>query len=378
MNVTLLRFVTAFWKSLTDIFIDMSPFILLGLIIAGVLHELLPDNWVSKVAGKRNLATPVLISLIGVPLPLCSCSVIPFAASLRKDGASKGAVSSFLTSTPQTGVDSILAAYGFFGLPFALFKVAAAFVSGTLSGWMVDLFSRREEKMPARVTTVLGQTGPVDCSEDDSHCHGDSCCSRGAVAGDDEDGTISVGRRLRSMADYAFFDLFGDFAAIFLIGILASAVLAAAVPPDLLGNFEHIWLYYPAILLLSIPLYVCATASLPIAFALMQTGVPPGAAMILLIAGPATNIATLGVVAKSLGKRGTVIYVCTIVVSAVVGGILFDVLIQSGTMSADVQPAEIGFPRVFGIICAVLLAGGLVFHVVRNIMNRLRRRHSSP
>jgi uncharacterized protein len=123
----------AFWSELVYIFLEMSPYIVLGLLIAGVLKVFLPDGWVKRVVGKRHAGVPPLTSLIGVPLPLCSCSVLPFALGLRKQGASKGAMAAFLTSTPQTGVDSILAAYGFFGLPFALYKMAISFVSGTLS-----------------------------------------------------------------------------------------------------------------------------------------------------------------------------------------------------------------------------------------------------
>jgi uncharacterized protein len=380
----MLEVLRTFWSELVYIFLEMSPYIVLGLLIAGVLKVFVPDGWVQKVVGKRHAGVPPLTSLIGVPLPLCSCSVLPFALGLRKQGASKGAVAAFLTSTPQTGVDSILAAYGFFGLPFALYKMSVSFISGTLSGWFVDLFSRNE---PDRADDF---TVPVTCD-----CTDDSCspaaeeadtrgCGSGGCsvdAGGPSDTAVTnehTGSRLGFLFRFAFGELFEDVAVVFLLGIIASALIGTLFPPDLLQGFRYPWLYYPAVLLISVPLYVCATASLPIAFALMQAGMPPGAAMVLLIAGPATNIATLGVVAKTLGKRTAAVYVIVIVLSALIGGFLFDRLLGaafvpgSGADAEDAGGFELPYP--LQVVFALLLAGLIIYHVGKKIGNRFRRR----
>ena len=378
----MIEILRAFWDELVYIFLEMSPYIVLGLLIAGLLKVFVPDGWVRMVVGKRHAGVPPLTSIIGVPLPLCSCSVLPFALGLRKQGASKGAVAAFLTSTPQTGVDSILASYGFFGLPFALYKMVVSFISGTLSGWFVDLFSKGE---PA-AEVVEGESGAKEpaelpAAESVGCCNGDDCCSveESAAAGKDRSGS-----RLAFLFRFAFGELFEDVALVFLLGIIASAIIGTVFPAELLQGFRYRWLYYPAVLLLSVPLYVCATASLPVAFALMQAGMPPGAAMVLLIAGPATNIATLGVVAKTLGKRTAAVYVIVIVISALIGGFLFDRLLGAafvpeaggaGTGGAGTAAAAGGFelPYSVSVVSALILAGLIVYHVGKKISGRIRR-----
>lgn len=342
-------FFSNFWNSLLYIFFEMSSYVLLGLFIAGLLKVFVPDKWVVRAAGSRGIEVPPLMSLAGVPLPLCSCSVLPFAMGLRKQGASPGAVVSFLTSTPQTGVDSILVAYSFFGLPFALFKTAVAFVSGTLAGWFSNWFGGSGDAVEGR---------SVESAE---VCTEGECCS-GSASCDASEGPASRSRLVEAGA-YAYGELLGDFALVFLLGILGSAVVSALVPPDFFAGFSRLWVYYPAILLLSLPLYVCATASVPIAFALMHAGIPPGAAMVLLVAGPATNFATLGVVGKLLGKKSTVIYVLTVIVTALLAGFLFDRLFTLDLSAPEAETGGFELPLPVQASASVVLAGLLLFHV---------------
>ncbi len=389
----MLIIISSFWKELVYIFFEMSPYLLGGLLLAGVLRSVVPQGAINRIAGHRGAGISPLMSIIGVPLPLCSCSVLPFAVELRRQGASRGAVSSFLTSTPQTGVDSIMVSYSFFGLPFALYKVAAAFVSGTISGWFVTLFGSGEEESDNRDrrapeagsaeecfddccrTVPAGEKGDVrEYREDDCCGPGDGCddnCSDDEPAGGAGSGTgISLRERIKHIFTYAYGTLLGDFAVVFILGIVASAAIGAFLPPELLEGIGRTWIYYPAILAVSLPLYICATASVPIAFALMQSGIPPGAAMILLIAGPATNIATLGVVGKTLGKRATIVYVLTVVVSAVAAGLLFDRFFTPG-LGGLVRP---GFelPRPVQVSASAVLALLLLFHTVRAIIRKWR------
>lgn len=373
-------FFSNFWNSLIYIFFEMSPYVVLGLFIAGLLKVFIPDTWVVRAAGSRGIEVPPLMSLAGVPLPLCSCSVLPFAMGLRKQGASPGAVVSFLTSTPQTGVDSILVAYSFFGLPFALFKTAVAFVSGTLAGWFSNWFGGSGNAVEGTVggggLHTVGVGGDAVNSNvadgDDSPaaevCTEGECCS-GSASCDASEGPASRSRLVEAGA-YAYGELLGDFALVFLLGILGSAIVSALVPPDFFAGFSRLWVYYPAILLLSLPLYICATASVPIAFALMHAGIPPGAAMVLLVAGPATNFATLGVVGKLLGKKSTVIYVLTVIVTALLAGFLFDRLFTLDLSAPEAETGGFELPLPVQASASVVLAGLLLFHVGRRLFRR--------
>jgi uncharacterized membrane protein YraQ (UPF0718 family) len=372
-------FIREFWTQLVYIFLEMSPYVLLGLLFAGILKMTVPEGWITRVAGKKHLGVPVLTSLIGVPLPLCSCSVLPFALGLKKQGANKGAVLAFLTSTPQTGVDSVLVAYSFFGLPFALYKVAVSFVSGTLAGWFSNWFGNGTAQgsvgdgssdAGTDCASIAGDTSGTDGS---ACCTSDDCCAEDSCTETVKSRGRTGWRKVSGVFAFAFDELLGDFALVFLLGIVGSALLSAILPDYYLQGFSQRWLYYPAMLLISVPLYVCATASVPIAFALVQAGIPPGAAMVLLIAGPATNIATLGVVGKVLGKKNVLIYLLTIAGSAVIGGILFDRIFGfNANLGSSIQQG-FEFPFPAAAAAAVLLALLLLFHIVKSAVIKARK-----
>ena len=364
-------FVIALWSSLAEVFLDIGPYIIIGLFLAGLLRTLIPDRSVARLLGKDTWWEPLAASLIGVPLPLCSCSVLPFAFGLRKQGAGRGSVTAFLTSTPQTGVDSILVAYSFFGLPFALFKVAVSFVSGAVSGWMTSFMGERD----APGSPGAGVSGDL-CGCGSERCEGEIAAENriGSVGSTSREGhrgkAGSFLRNLRRTFSYAYDELLGDFALTLLLGVLASAAITALVPEGLLGRLEIRWVYYPAVLLLSIPLYICATSSVPLAFSLTAVGLPPGAAMVLLIAGPATNMATIGTVAKMLGRRSAAVYTVIIVLFALAGGILFDSLLTATrARRAVAEPFE--FPYPVQLAAAIVLAALLLYHGGRKLWTRV-------
>ncbi len=367
-----------FWH----ILIEVAPFLLAGLLLAGILKVLIPDGFVRRVASAERRAGPVLVSLAGVPLPLCSCSVLPFAVSLKREGASRGSVLSFLAATPQTGVDSIAVSYAFFGLPFALFKVVSAFVSGSLLGLALDRFGRRggqpgDARAPERAAAGARQSDGHEVlhAHGEHECSGEGCsCSHGDRAVDiDPDQKAGVLTRLarngRKALGYAFGELLGDFAGALGVGLLLSAAVTVLLPAGALAGLEDQWLYYPAVLLVSMPLYVCATSSVPLAFALVSQGLPPGAALVLLIAGPATNFATLGVALKTLGRGATALYVAGIAVLAIGSGLVFDELLS---LQGTAMPGATALvPLNLAVLSAILLPGLVVFHLVRQWLRRL-------
>lgn len=304
-------------EAMYDVLLELAPWLLLGAAIAGLLHVALPPNFVRRhLSGRFAVAKAVLL---GVPLPLCSCGVIPAGLGLRKDGASDGAAVGFLISTPQTGVDSLLVSASFLGWPFALFKLGSAAVTGLVGGWLADAGAR-------------GSDGPR--------------LAEPAATRED--------RSVRAAASHSL-DILRTIWRWLVFGIVVSAAIAVYVPQTWLTSVssQGSWVALLAALVVSLPLYVCATASIPIAAALVAGGFPAGAALVFLMAGPATNLATLGAVGRALGRRALAVYLGTIVVGSVLLGWAFDFVLPGPGSSLAHQHAETSW-------VAVLSAAGLL------------------
>ena len=281
--------------SLWHLLLEMSPFLLLGFFVSGLLSVLITADTISKYLGSSRFKSIFLASLFGVPLPLCSCGVIPVFSYLKKHGASKGAATSFLISTPQTGVDSILVTYGLLGPIFAIFRPVVALISGILGGFFVSISEKD-----------LDEDSPVsDCN--------DECCDNNKS-------------KLYQIFNYGFIKLVQDIASPLVIGIIFAALIFYFIPNS---YFSELGIGTGLVgmlimLLIGLPSYICATASVPIAFALHQSGFSMGALIVFLMSGPATNIATISVAIKQLGKSSAAIYVFTIIVCSIVAGLVFD------------------------------------------------------
>ncbi|MCX7817612.1 MAG: permease [Kiritimatiellae bacterium] len=284
------RWVVATW----DVTAQMAPYLLFGFGVAGLLHVLLPTSWVARHLGGDGWRAVAKASLIGVPLPLCSCGVVPVALSLRRQGASRGAVAAFLMSTPQTGADSILVTWGLLGPVIAVVRPIAAFLSGLLVGFAVGC-------------------GPA----------GNGVAAEAAEAG----GVAAVPRpRWQRALRHGFVTLPADIGRELLAGLAIAGLLGAIVPSNLFA--DRIPAGWPAMLLMlavGIPIYVCSTASVPIALGLIRAGISPGAAMVFLITGPATNAATLTALGRILGGRSTAVYLGCLALTALLTGAVLDV-----------------------------------------------------
>ncbi|WP_457597719.1 SO_0444 family Cu/Zn efflux transporter [Hydrogenimonas sp.] len=324
----------AYLSALWELTAAMAPYILLGLFVAGVLHAVLPGDFVQKHLGRNTAASVFKATLLGIPLPLCSCGVIPLAASLKKKGAEDGAVLSFLIATPITGIDSILATYGMFGWLFTLYRIASSLVIALVAGLWANFFNEKGE--------VKSET-----FEDASSCCGQSCgCESEKKRGFD----------FREAMRYGFGTLMGDIAKPLLWGLLIGAAITVAIPDNLSAWMQaHTWLGYLLAIVVAVPMYVCATASLPIAASLVLGGVSLGAAFVFLSAGPATNTVTIGVVQKMLGKRALVVYLATIVA----GSLLFGALID--TLFSNLDPATLVHletsPGLLNQVASIILWG---------------------
>jgi hypothetical protein len=283
----------------------MAPYLLLGFLIAGLLSVFTSPEMVERHLGGRGVWPVIKASFLGVPLPLCSCGVIPVAVSLRRHGASRGATTAFLLSTPQTGVDSIMVTYSLMGGFLAIVRPLTAFVTGLVGGWLVDSLAGREEH------GVAGSNSPNRCAEE---CY--ALSARGQ------------NRWLKALR-YGFVVLPRDIAKALLAGLFVSGVIAAFVPADFLAGKIGSGLVGMLIMMaVGLPLYVCATGSVPVAAALMMKGASPGVVLVFLMTGPATNAATLGVIWNVLGRKTAVIYLLTLAVCALASGLALDYFYQ--------------------------------------------------
>jgi len=279
----------------------MSVYLLFGFFFAGVLHVFINTETIGRHLGKSDLFSVIKASLFGIPLPLCSCGVIPAALSLRKEGASKGAILSFLISTPTTGIDSILATYSLLGGFFALYRIIASFVAGVFSGVLANIFVRDEKDVPDKKT--------------------DAC----KLCGNHEEHSHPVSHKVKEVFRYAFVELLGDTGRWLLLGVVIGGVISYFLPEEFIRTYLGSgWKAMVIMLIVGIPMYVCATGSIPIAAALMLKGMNPGAAFVFLLAGPATNAVGITVISKHIGKKALVIYLFSIAVSSVLMGLLLD------------------------------------------------------
>lgn len=282
-----------------------SIYVIIGLFVAGILKQIVPDDFVSSHLGKDSTSSVVKATLFGIPLPVCSCSVIPLAQGLRKEGASKGAVQSFLISTPITGVDSILATYSLFGLIFTVFRVISSIVIAIVVGLVQNFFEKDIKQESINNEEVK------------------ECCSRTSSCSSSKKEKKKFS--IIAVFKYGYGTLFADMAKALLIGLLLGAFFITFMPQEYSKLlFDNQFLTYIIVMLFAMPLYTCAVASLPIAAALMLQGMSGGAAFIFLTAGPATSAVTMSIVHKMLGRRSLIIYISTIFILALAFGIIYD------------------------------------------------------
>ena len=315
-------------------FLDMSPYLLLGFAFAGILHVFIPKEVITKQIGKKSIWSTLKATLLGVPLPLCSCGVIPTGVSFYKNGASKGATNAFLISTPQTGVDSILITSSLMNWPWAIMRPIVALITGVFGGMLTD---------------------KMDTSESNIEVEECSTCN------------IKPKRHwLIEIIDYAFFEFLPDISRQLVVGILIAVAITMFVPTSVFSDYlTNPFLNMLLILVASIPLYVCATGSVPIASSLLLLGVSPGAVLVFLMAGPATNAATISVLWKSLGKKATLAYLISIIGGALFFGLVMDYILPKTwfTISESVSTHIHGESTSWIAIGSAILLIGLIIIV---------------
>ena len=403
-----LEWIGHYWDALLVMTAEMAPYLLLGFLFAGVLRAFVPHSLLKRHLSSPTLGSVVKAAALGVPLPLCSCGVIPTTVSLRKEGASHGACTSFLIATPQTGVDSIAATYSLMGLPFAIIRPLAALFTAVFGGWLVNRRPAPDPSLQGEESSGHEHHEHENCCGHERHEH-ESCCGHEhhehecccgherhehecccgnerhehesccghehhehesccghehheqesccgherheqecccghehheheCCCGHEHEeensaqpkGGLGVGwgTRLHSAMEYAFVEMLQDVGKWLVIGLLIAAFITVAVPNDWLAALHDYKLLNMLIVLaVAIPMYVCATGSIPIAVSLMAKGLTPGAALVLLMAGPAVNSASMLVIGKVFGRRTLWLYLFSIVVGAMAFGLCIDYLL---------------------------------------------------
>ncbi len=323
-------------------FNEMAVYLVFGFLMAGILHIIFPDSFIYKHLGRSSLSSVFKATLAGIPLPLCSCGVIPVAASIRNKGASRGASLAFLTATPQIGTDSFMITYSLIGWVFAVFRIAAAFITAVVSGILANIFTPGKDEKPKP---------SVDVSELNS----------------------SASDRIRSLFRYMQVELFGSIANYLVIGILAAGLISVLIPDGFFETYlSNHFLSMLIMLVAAIPMYICATASTPIAASLLLKGISPGAALVFLLAGPATNAVTISTVIKTMGKKAVFIYIASISIVSIALGYLLNELAFSRNIEVVMQHQHELLPLWLEWLGSALLLTMLAIHYGRKLYQKTK------
>lgn len=359
------------------LFVESAPWLLLGLLVAGIMHELVPVSFLEKHMGSNTLSSISKAAVMGAPLPLCSCGVIPAALGLRRSGASKPSTISFLVSTPETGVDSVSVSYALLGPLYAIVRPVAAITSAIYAGVMVRIFG--ETPYLNAKTHNKKDTQSACCT---SHSHHDtapveSCCNSDSSGGQ----TVSTPSKWVSVIEFASGKLLADIVIWLIIGLVLAAAIKTWVPTDFLTQWGDGFIAMLVMALIGIPMYICATASTPLAVGFLAAGLSPGAVLVFLMAGPATNVSTMGMIKQEMGTRTLLLYLFSVVTASIGFGYALNYAVSSFSLNgfiitqSQLHQHGANVQVLYGL-CAILLAGLIARLGVKSAIAR-RHKHVS-
>ena len=324
--------ITGILNDIMAMFLEMAPYMIIGLLFVAILNLLVSKDLIVKHVGKNNFASVFKASLFGVPLPLCSCGVIPSTVYLANNGASRGSVISFLISTPQTGIDSIIATYGMMGWVFAIFRPIAALIMGITGGTLFRFFNKSENK---EIKTNFAR--PAEIKND------------------------RLPNKIKKTLNYSFVDFLDGISGHFMFGVIIAGLITFFIPDNFFEGtaFNNGILGMLAMILIGIPMYICSTSSIPIAVSLMLKGFSPGVAFVFLAVGPATNAASLAIIMNALGKKTAFYYLGVISTLSIAFGYLLDYLISISNIDIIPMLSHGGHGAMFSYDVKIIL--GIIF-----------------
>ena len=358
-----------FLANFIEVSLEAAPWLLFGLLAAGLIKVWIPESFMQRVLGGKGAWPVVKGAFIGAPLPLCSCGVLPAAIGLRRAGASDGATLSFLVATPETGVDSIGVSYVLLGPFMTIVRVIAAVVSAIITGMLAVLVLGRQKKVILEGEAISSccsggcSSEPAPVIEVEN-----SCCSSGSCSGESKAGSEFWSRNLSGLK-YALTDIWDDISYWLLFGIAMAAVLATFFPSQALAEWGSGLPAMILMLLIGIPMYICATASTPLAAGLLIAGISPGTVLVLLLAGPATNMATIAILFKEMGKRVVIVYLIGISLSSIGFGLLTDYVVAANAIdiSAQIEGATEVVPEWLAIMSIIVLIAATIKPLRRRV-----------
>ena len=326
------------------VFLDTAFWLLLGLLAAGVIKSFISEATMMRWVGGRGIGAILRAALFGAPLPLCSCGVLPAAIGLHRAGASKEATVSFLVSTPETSVDSITVTYALMGPVMAIFRPLAALVNAVGTGLLTTLIS--DDAIPERAETAAAKTASCCSSKTETAC----CAEKAPQQSPPEN-------RVWQAIRYAGADLLDDIAQWMAVGIVLAGIMLTFIPPDWLAQWGGGLSAMLVMLVVGVPMYICAVASTPVAAGLLLAGVSPGAVLVFLLVGPATNIASFALLKQELGLKVTAMYLFGLSVFSLIMGLLLEWLLrlQQWQVTAKLGEAHAMLPEALSWGSAILL-----------------------
>jgi uncharacterized membrane protein YraQ (UPF0718 family) len=371
------------------LFVESAPWLLLGLLVAGVMHELVPVSFLEKHMGSESFSSISKAAIIGAPLPLCSCGVIPAALGLRRSGASKPSTISFLVSTPETGVDSVSVSYALLGPLFAIVRPFAAIVSAIYAGAMVRWFASENNSTPNSEhehTSCCSSTsheaaGLTKTKEEHSHNAHSSCCDEESTLTRGDSHHAATPSKARRVVSYASGKLLEDIVVWLLIGLALAAAIKTWVPTDFLTQWGDGIVAMLVMAVIGIPMYICATASTPLAVGFLAAGLSPGAVLVFLMAGPATNVSTMGMIRQEMGGKTLGLYLFSVISASVGFGYLLNYVIAQFSLESLIKSEShmhqhgANIQIVYGV-CALILAALIVRLGVVKWRERRHQPHS--
>jgi hypothetical protein len=371
-----------FLNNLLELSLEAAPWLVLGFALGGLMKALIPTAFLQRHLSGNGIGSISKAAVLGAPLPLCSCGVIPAAIGLRQAGASKPATASFLVSTPETGIDSISITYALMGPVMAVVRPVAALVSALTAGILVALFGEKEQPEITRTVTETETksccgskpaTPVTETSCCDSQARPEeqsSCCTKEPLTA-----TESLPKQAWAGMHYAFTRLLDDIAFWLVIGMIFAALTRTFLPADFLAQWGQGIVAMLVMMLAGVPMYICATASTPVAAGLMMAGMSPGVALVFLLTGPATNISTLGVIGRELGQRSMWLYLFAVGATAIISGLLLDAVVSLWQIDITTQlhAAHDSFPALISWASLLLL----IALVLRKFPGKLKQQYST-
>lgn len=362
------------------LFIESAPWLLLGLLVAGIMHELVPVSFLEKHMGSESFLSISKAAIIGAPLPLCSCGVIPAALGLRRSGASKPSTISFLVSTPETGVDSVSVSYALLGPLFAIVRPFAAIFSAIYAGVMVRWFASEK---PLVTQSEHPRSSCCSSQSHQAHTHDvqTSCCDDDEALSSHHEHQHAVASKTRRVLSYASGKLLEDIVLWLLIGLALAAAIKTWVPTDFLTQWGDGVAAMLVMAVIGIPMYICATASTPLAVGFLAAGLSPGAVLVFLMAGPATNVSTMGMIRQEMGTKTLVLYLFSVMSASIGFGYLLNYVIAQFALESWIKTEthmhEHGINMQFVYwLCAFVLAALMVRLFVIKWRERREQQHA--